>query len=125
MAGNTKLIGFSGSRVVLQRWGEDTTVEVSRESVEAINKACTEVLPRKPLPHQTGRFKLSMEYDSCYGQGVLRMNPEVLSLFEDFLYRTMVEVPPSFVTYHQEMLVETERVLKEHRNYTNTDEPGL
>jgi len=125
MAGNTKLIGFMGSQVVLERWGEKVTVEVGKEAVQAIHKACADDLPRRPLSHQVGRFNLSVEYDTLYGQGVLRMNPKVLDLFEDFLHQTMAEVPPGFAQYHREMVSDVERVLKEHREYTSTDEPGL
>lgn len=127
MAGNTKLVGFdvTGRRIKLRRWGGEQMVEVSPGSVEAIRKACTYDLPRKPLPHHTGLFELSVQYDESFGQAVVRMNRAVLERLIGYL-RNNPEKETEFLKHHfVEMIEGLEQALEDHRNYTDVDEPGL
>jgi hypothetical protein len=125
MAGNTKLIGFAGSKVKLKRWGKDVMVEVGKDAVEAIHKACAEDLPRKPLPHHIGMFELSVKYDPTFGQAVIRMNPAVVERFIGYL-RHSPEKEGEFLKHHfTDLLAEVEQALEDHKHYTDVDEPGL
>lgn len=124
MAGNTKLRGFDvkSDAVMLERWGKQKMVPISSASVAALRHACKNDLPIKPAmqPRSSDTY---IEYDSMYGRVNIRMSPETAKEFADFLDGASFE--HKFKECHYDLVDDVRRVLKEHADYTNTDEPGV
>lgn len=122
MAGNTKLIGFSNDgELVLERWGKRAKVSVSEPSLTAVRHACSNALPSKPnVPFRT--CSSAVGYDSTYGRVSVELSPEFAKKLCDY-----IDKGPGWKEELKldDMAEGIKEALEEHRNYTNTDEPGV
>jgi hypothetical protein len=122
MAGNTKLVGFTRDKLILERWGKRAEVVSSSKTLEGVRYACSEVLPTRPTM-RSGLLDLSVEYDTRFGYIDVRMNPVVADKFVKYL--KSASQAGDFEDDRRELVDGVSEALESHRTYTDLSEPGL
>ena len=98
-------------------------VPVSEESKAAMLDACANKLPTKP-EMQPWSADTYVEYDPLYGRANIRMSPAATERLVAYLDDAAANLPGLYEE-GEDLAEELRRILEEHRNYTDTDEPGL
>ena len=120
MAGNTKLTGFGADgMVVLERWGGEAHVEVSKDSLKALRQACHQGLPKKPPPH----LARSLDANYNYQTGDVNIRLHASQASELILELNEAGLSSSVAA---ELVPLLEHSVEAHTTYMNAeDEPGV
>jgi hypothetical protein len=136
MKGNTKLLGFGleprkdnpeikDPIIMLGRWGVKTSVVLSREAIDAIRKACAEVLPIRPaVPPPSSNYRV--EYDERMGHVSVKLAPLVAKQLAEMLRLGSKDVKLENAELAEGCAGALEEAYEAHVAYTSTEgEPGV
>jgi len=136
MKGNTKLLGFGVEPrkddptvkdpiVLLGRWGAKVSVVLPNESVDAIRKACTDLLPIRPLtPRMTRDYVV--DYDEDLGRVTAWFSPLVAKQLAELLRAGGANVKEENAKLAETCAGMLEEAYEAHMAYTSTEgEPGV
>jgi hypothetical protein len=125
MAGNTKLMGFgTDGTVELQRWGGRAPVELPPVAIEALRKACYEILPKNPPQRVEDKSPdFEARYSEDTGLVCVSMRPHIALLISKVLEG--VDQDGEYDSMFAVWVDKLATCFKAHQDYIGVDEPGV